>query len=107
MNKINVEDNKIENNKIMIEDDTVKIIKVEKTFKVGDKVKIVKNIDLYPDALIKKGTTGEIVEVIQEGDLLLTIKLDQEYEGLSNWDNKLQIRNEENVSNTIEKVEKI
>ena len=54
-------------------------------FKVGDRVKLLQNVDRFPDFLADEGMTGTVDTVEIDGSL--AVKMDAAIAGCEEWDN--------------------
>lgn len=58
-------------------------------FKAGDRVRLVKDVDNYPTALIRACEIGTLTRIDEEG--AYWIKLDMHHAALDEWENQLQL----------------
>ena len=56
-------------------------------FKVGDRVKLLRDVDRFPDFIAHKGATGTVCCVEINGDLAVT--MDDHIDGAEEWDNDI------------------
>lgn len=56
--------------------------------KVGDRVKVCFDIELYPFTIVREGGEGVVVDIYQGGyEQVVDVKLDKHDEALDEWDN--------------------
>lgn len=70
--------------------------KEHKEFEEGERIEVSAPIDLYPNTIVEKGETGKVITKSNRGKrgILYRIKLDKYHEGLEEWDNVLNIRDD-------------
>ena len=59
--------------------------------KVGLRVRLAKEWECFPMGFWPVGETGRVVEILDEPDPMIVVKLDAHYECLDGWENDLQI----------------
>ena len=57
---------------------------------IGTKVRLIQDVDNFPDCLIEAGETGTLVRIDDENSYW--VKLDKHFSELNEWENELQIR---------------
>lgn len=58
--------------------------------KVGDKVKIKNDVDIYPVIYLEEGEEGVITAIHQEGyEIVIDVEWDRKFEDLEYWENKV------------------
>jgi hypothetical protein len=55
------------------------------TFKAGDRVRLARTVDRYPDFLAPQGMTGTVHTVEIDGSM--AVQMDAPLEGAEDWDN--------------------
>lgn len=59
-------------------------------FQIGDRVRLTRDVDRFPDGIAKTGETGTVVEIPYNGRFhLLAVQLDTKHEWLNEWNNEL------------------
>ena len=59
------------------------------TMVLGTRIKLIQDVDNYPDIYAPAGLTGTLVRIDSEG--AYWVKLDKHFPSLDEWNNKLQI----------------
>lgn len=59
--------------------------------KIGARVKLVEDVDNYPDIFAPAGLTGTLVRV-DDDEGFCWVQLDKHFDELNEWDNRLQVR---------------
>lgn len=57
------------------------------TFKIGDRVELIRAVDRFPDFIADKGLTGTVTSVSASD---IWVKADQPIKGAEEWDNEIQ-----------------
>lgn len=63
------------------------------TFNLGDRVRVIREIDLYPVGVFPVGLTGTVVTACEKSDVpeIAWVRLDATYDVLAEWDNCLVV----------------
>lgn len=64
-------------------------------FVVGARVRTVRPIEIYPIDIFPVGLTGVVTSVEASGPIVGLVRLDAHHEGLSEWDNELQVHGQD------------
>ena len=59
----------------------------------GLRVKIVRNVDIYPTGVFRAGLTGTVTDVDDGCEIYCMVKMDRHFPELDEWDNALQVAN--------------
>lgn len=60
-------------------------------FKVGQRVRVIERIEIYPLGIYPVGTTGTVVSIDKRRALCAEVHLDGEHPELADWDGNLQV----------------
>lgn len=70
-------------------------------FVVGARVRLTEKTELYPLGIFEAGITGTVVEVsvnVDEEDVVAEVQMDETFEALDDWDNRLQVHGTDELS---------